>query len=85
MTDSDTTTDETGYIDLEDKLPKYECSKCGWLHQESEAWGIEKPKERLTCPKCDVLAHSKEVRNPDHDPNSFTGFSNRKVRGLTDE
>jgi NAD-dependent SIR2 family protein deacetylase len=68
------------YVDLEGELPEYECSKCGWLHDEEDAWGINKPNDRVTCPKCNVLAHSQEVRTVDHDPNSFTGFKNRKVR-----
>lgn len=67
------------YTDLESKLAQYECSNCGWLHNEPEAWGIEKPNERLTCPKCNALAFSKEVRNPDHSK-EFTGFNRRRVR-----
>jgi len=70
----------TEYIELTDRLPEYECSKCGWLHEASEAWGIGHDNDRLACPKCGVLSHSKETRNPDHDPTSLTGFSNRVVK-----
>lgn len=67
------------YVDLGEQLPPYECSKCGWLHSDNEAWGFEKPTDRLTCPECGVLAFSKEVRDPDHSQ-GFTGFSKRRVR-----
>lgn len=68
------------YIDLGDRLPEYECSACGWLHGEGEAWGIGWETDRQTCPKCSVLiTHSKKVREPDHSK-SFTGFKSRVSR-----
>jgi len=72
-----------GYLDLGEGLPEYECPKCGWLHGEGDAWGLRHDSDRLCCPECGALSHSREVRRPDYTPNELTGFGSRTVRAAT--